>query len=206
MIYYWISVLSLLSLVLFFDYKYRLLRDDTQQIGKHAYSFARVQLAWWMIIVISGFITAIFVTGHIPALRDSTLILLGITGGTYAAARVVDVSDRQKMVEGKLSDMHQDQNGKGFLVDILSDQNGVSLHRLQSLLFNLSIGIWFIMETREALLKFPKVCSTMNVASDASCSETLYYLMPDINANNLVLLGLSAGIYTALKSSENVKQ
>jgi len=94
---YWLVFFVMLFIILFCDLKYNMLRDVSIASSK-PYSWSRVQLAWWMQIVLSAFITIICCsTGHqIPTLDSSTLVLLGITTGTTAAAAMIDVSDQKK--------------------------------------------------------------------------------------------------------------
>lgn len=206
MIYFWLSFVLLLALVIFLDLQYNLLRDDTTTVlQKKPYSFARAQLTWWSVIVLSAYAAAMFKTGNIPDLYDSTLILLGISGGTFAVARIADVSDQRKLAEGKIQDVHQNKESNGLLIDILSDQNGVSIHRLQTVFFNITIGAWTIVQIGRNIASFPDDCSVLvSGAVNKSCLPP-FYPIPDINENNLILLGLSVGVYTALKSSENAK-
>jgi len=78
------------------------------------------------------------------------------------------------------------------LLDILSDETGVSLHRLQCLIFNLVIGGWMVYKI------------FLNMALLAVNSKFgIDNIIPDVMPNNLVLLGISAGTYIALKSNEN---
>lgn len=97
--------------------------------------------------------------------------------------RAIDVSDQLK--QGSLR--HQDSSaGENFLIDILSDENGISIHRFQAVLFNLLFGSWFIY----------------NVLSNISL-KNIDFILPDIEPNYLVLLSLSSVTYTAIKTSEN---
>lgn len=162
-----------------------MLRDISKAPGHQPYSWARVQLAWWTIIVLSSFIAILWQKGIAPTLNSSTVILLGISAATTATARVIDLSD-----EEKLTLRHQDDFGKNFFLDILSDQNGVSVHRFQTIVFNAVFGVWFITE----VLKNLKSCSL------PACIDSI---MPLILDNNLILLGLSSATYAALKMTEN---
>jgi hypothetical protein len=80
-----------------------------------------------------------------------------------------------------------------FLLDVLSDKNGISIHRLQAFIFNLIFGVWFIYTSFERMKGI-----TVN------SSQTLVDLViPVITSNNLILLGVSAGLYATLKTTEN---
>ncbi len=176
----------MLALVIFLSVKYSFLRDESSQERK-PYSLARMQLAWWTVIVLSSFIAIMCVRGEIPTFWESTLILLGISSATTAAARVIDVSDRAQTAEVRHQDLDASQN---WLLDILSDEKGVSIHRFQNVMFHFVFGIWFIVV----------VYQNLDATVDAS------HVMPSIEEKNLVLLGLSSATYAGLKTTENKGQ
>lgn len=175
-------LLILTAAVVIFDIKFAMLKDMSTADRK-PHSFARVQLAWWSVIILASFI-AIMAEKGVPALRDSTLMLLGISAVTAAAARIIDLSDN---ANPKVS-MCQNESAQNFFLDILSDEKGVSIHRFQTVVFNLAFGVWFVAEVLRNL-------ADKSVIADA--------VMPDVSPNNLILLGLSAGTYAALKATEN---
>ncbi len=177
---FWISFIVVTG-VIFLLARTGMLNDTSTQ-GRKPYSLARALLTWWTGIILVSFLSTFLSSGCIPTLRDSTLTILGIAAATAAAARVIDLSDRSHTVARS-----QDNSpGRGFFQDILSDENGVSVHRFQIFAFNLSIGVWFLAKVYQNL-------------DQASCD----YVMPEITSNNLVLLGLSSSIYAGLKITEN---
>lgn len=182
---YWLVFAVLTAFVLFFNFKYDMLRDDSKLETKKTYSYARTQLAFWTVIVFSGYVAILLTYNKIPDLSDGVLYLLGISSATTIAARISDNSDKDL---ANSDDNLQNIESKNFILDILSDKNGVSIHRLQAVLFNVAIGFWFIRTTISNLSNPDLVNS---------------YITPDISMNNLILMGLSAGTYAALKTSEN---
>ena len=175
--------LILLIIFLYFDFKYDLLKDSSTAIKK-PYSYSRVQLAWWTLIILSSFISIVIGKKNIPELDPSTLILIGISSATIATGRLIDVSDQKDFTIQR----YQNNERKGLLLDIISDQNGASIHRLQTVLFNLTFGIWMII-------------MVLNNLKDYSLDVSK--IIPIIQNNNLVLLGLSSATYAALKIPEN---
>jgi hypothetical protein len=184
---FWALFVALSLVVFFFDKQSGMLRD-TSTAKKKPYSFARVQLAWWTVIVLSAFIAILITKGAIPTFDSSTLILLGISAATTGTARVIDQSDisNPAIVRG------QNEDGQDLFLDILSDGTGVNIHRFQTVVFNLVFGIWFICTVLHNL----PAC----VPSLPNFPNTV---MPPISNNNLILLGLSSGTYAALKTTEN---
>ncbi|MDP3642915.1 MAG: hypothetical protein Q8S54_06950 [Bacteroidota bacterium] len=172
----WLIVYFLI--IAYLDMKFQLLRD-TSSADKKPYSLSRVQLAWWMGFVLCAFVALVFDKNNpnfsIPTFSDGILIVLGISTGTTAAASLTDVSDQTNDQVTR----HQNSNGTNLILDILSDKGGASVHRLQAVFFNLIFAIWF----------FLKVWNEK--------------IIPDLEPNALILLGLSSGTYAALKTNEN---
>jgi hypothetical protein len=179
---FWLVFFLVSSAIIYCDVKFGMLRDSSIASPK-PFSYSRVQLAWWTVIVFSSIISILFLHKGIPAIFNSTLYLLGISSATTAAARMIDVSDQQK----NDSVRHQDSSaGVNFLIDILSDENGISIHRFQAVLFNILFGGWFIY----------------NVIYNLAL-QNIDNIIPDIQPNYLVLLSLSSITYTAVKTTEN---
>lgn len=208
MIYqFWLPFVLLFIIILFCDRRYGLLRDISSA-NPQPYSWARVQLAWWTVIILSSFIAIVWRDlqgpgpGNIPTLHYSTLVLLGISAATMTVARVIDVSD----VAAPAVMRHQDLPGENFLLDILSEQNGISIHRFQAVTFNFVFGIWFISVVLYNLAPGHDPCTLYPAGSQAAeaCKLVpLDYIMPAISDNNLILLGLSSATYAAMKTTEN---
>lgn len=182
---FWATLFILAALIIYFDRKYNMLRD-TSTATPRPYSFARVQLAWWTVIVLSSIIAIIFCRDwQIPDLTTSTLYLLGISSATTVSATLIDVSDQSNP---NISTLNQNSPGENFFLDMLSDKDGVSVHRFQTVVFNLVFGAWFI---RNFLTNLADTTTEIN------------NIMPDFTDNNLILLGVSSGLYAALKATEN---
>jgi hypothetical protein len=142
------------------------------------FSWSRTQLAFWTVIIFSSFIYLFFKFDEVPGLANVNLILLGIVIATTASARLID--DSQK----KNGDLSQGYPSEGFLRDILSDKNGVSIHRLQNVLWTIAVGIIYIQFV---------------ATSKSLPDETV------ITDNLLILMGISTGAYVGIKTTENSK-
>ena len=160
---------------------------DSGTANPRPYSLSRLQLVWWTTLVIACYSSIVILCGSAPNLTDSTLWLLGIGSLTTASARLIDISDQNS--GNALISINSAR--QGFWLDILSDQTGVSIHRLQAVLFNALFGGWF----------FYTSCKNLELLK--SSQLTADKVMPVIAQNNLILLGISAGTYVALKSTEN---
>jgi hypothetical protein len=75
--YFWIILIALAFMVGYCDKKYCMLKDISTA-NRRPYSWSRVQLAWWTVIVLASFVAIIIKYGHAPQLNESTLILLSL--------------------------------------------------------------------------------------------------------------------------------
>lgn len=151
-----------------------------ESMEKRAYSFSRVQLFYWTSIVLICYVIGYAMTGSYNLLNSSCLILLGISAGTTATGKIIDISQINTKPNPD-KPLHQNAKTKGFFLDILSDETGVSVHRFQAFIFNLLFGGVFIISF---------------INSD-------FATLPAFEQYVLGLIGLSSGTYIALKTNEN---
>lgn len=189
-IYFYVAFALLTCLVMIFDWKYNMLKDDSTA-EKKPYSFARVQLSWWTIIIVSSIISIIFTHKAIPNFDNSILYLIGIASGTTLAAKMIDVNHDANQTISQAA-MSRNQGSQGFIIDILSDGKGISIPRLQSFLFNLVFGGYF--------------CFMVLVGLKAPITTlfSIDNIMPILNTNTLMLMGISSVGYASFKFFENV--
>lgn len=173
-----------------------------------SWSLARTQMAWWTIVVVLSFLFIWIVTGSYSSLTNSVLALIGISAGTYLFGSVLHNSkemqleqrealeeekkeleakgaaadtDRLKEIDALLLQLPRIQrypSSNKFWMDILSDENGISLHRFQMVVWTLALTAIFIV----------RVYATLS--------------MPDFDAQLLGLTGISAGTYIGFKFPE----
>jgi hypothetical protein len=157
------------------------LRDQSRE--PRPYSFSRVQLWWWTIVILPSWIVIWAMRNEFWPFNTTCLVLLGLSGTTTLAARIIDDRDRQNPRVVR----HQDEPDaeQGFFEDILSDEQGVSIHRFQALVFNLAFSLGFLLETFKDLSK---------------------NAFPTFDAATLSLLGLSSATYVAIKAKENAEK
>jgi hypothetical protein len=174
--WYYIGLLMIAAITIIFislAITTNLLRDSASIYQKtRPYSLSRTQFTFWLLLIVSAYIFLWISTGDMPILTNSSLILLGISGSTSIISKVIDNSQLFR-------ERHQDQNTKGFLIDILSDEDGISIHRLQMFIFTLALGFIFLHDV------------------------VVVFEMPDFDSNLLILMGISSGTYTGFKTAEN---
>ncbi|NMH27992.1 hypothetical protein [Flavobacterium silvaticum] len=161
----------------------QMVQDHKLKDPRPAFSLGRAQLAFWTVIVMGSFLYLMNLGDfpHIitPELNQVSLGLLGIAAGTTLVSKVIDTS--QKENQGAAVPQ-QDMPSKGFLLDIISDEKGVSVHRLQNVIWTVIVGFIYIA----------------HVASKGT--------LPDgetITPELFALMGISTGAYLGLKLNEN---
>jgi ABC-type uncharacterized transport system permease subunit len=141
------------------------------------YSFARTQGLWWTTIIAGCFVIAFGANHEVMVNLNSTcLTLLGIGIGTTTIGKVIDNYD----LKAGFVRYQDEKNTKNFFTDILSDGMGLTVHRYQSLIFNLIFTVIFLVEFFGNRTKFP-----------------------EFEPVTLGLLGISSSVYLGTKATEN---
>lgn len=190
----WIIIVIIAGLFVYLALKTKLLRDDVDPSALLAYakttvkykdatdadkiprpySLSRVQMGIWTVIISCCCIYMVLkCCGVCIDFTASVLSLMGISAGTAAAGNVIDSS--------ATGDKHQNQPSDGFFPDILSDKNGISIHRFQNVVFLFITAIIFIY-------KIPA----------AQCHH-----LPELDSTLIALNGISTVTYLGLKINEN---
>jgi hypothetical protein len=141
------------------------------------FSLSRVQLAWWIFIILGSHSVIYCVTGVLPDISTTSLSLLGISAGTTVLSNLTTSGQAASALA--TAGTGPPAQSRGFLTDLLSDEHGVCIHRLQKLLVSLLMGCLFI--------------------------RTVYNTVatPVWTANQTLLLAISSATYLGLKWQEN---
>jgi hypothetical protein len=181
-------ILLVLASAVLLAMKSGLLKDKTKFLEKNGekmeiYSLAKSQLFFWSIIIISCYFALWGLTGSLPKLNSSTLILLCISMITTGGAKMIEVG---QLGTGKNNDFMP----KNFVADILSDARGINIHRFQMVLWTIGLGSYFIVSVIQNLA-FPVF------------DDTLLALM---GISNGTYLGLKIPEYQEDKKTEQQNQ
>ena len=168
------------------DLSYNPATNQLRELKERPFSFSKIQMFWWTLIILSCFTFFYFYTGFLLALNPTIILLLG---GVLTVAMFGKMVDNTQMEENNkpVPIRHQDlEASKGLLIDILSDEGGISIHRFQSLIFNFVFGLGFITS----------FCSLVKLEM---------YPFIEFEPWQLTLLGISAAGYLGFKNYENSK-
>ena len=146
------------------------------------YSLSRFQLAFWSLLVVAAYIFIWMITEELDTITGSVLVLLGIGSGTALGATLIDAGKQAPEGTAKASDAAppaKPRASAGFLTDLVSDDNGVSLYRFQLVVWTLVLGVIF--------------CSSVYNGLE----------MPQFSTTLLGLMGLSSGTYLGFKVPES---
>ncbi|MEE1962010.1 hypothetical protein V1387_04880 [Allomuricauda taeanensis] len=175
-LFQFIIPLGIVLIGLLLSFTTDILKDTT--LAHKPYSFARVQLMWWTLIIISCYTSYYGIHGALQELDTSALVLLGISIGTTTAARIIDNNEINRgIVRNK-----ENLKFNNMLFSIVSDGNGITVHRFQALVFNLVFGLMFIAEFLD------------NKGGN---------IFVAFSSTELTLMGISSAAYVGLKLNEN---
>lgn len=150
-----------------------LIRSGTHPVPRERpYSLSLFQMVFWFFLVIAAYVFMWLITDELDTITDSILALIGIGSATALGATLID--------RNKKAPAPEEPGGKsgGFLHDMISDPNGVSLHRFQMFVWTLVLGVIFIGSVYKGLE------------------------MPQFSATLLGLMGISSGTYLGFKVPE----
>lgn len=140
--------------------------------GLPSFSLARTQLFLWLLFAIVAALYLWCLTGTLPALSGTVLLILLVSGGTTVSSMLVDQARQSRVLKSK-----------GFFRDVTSDdldsdRETPSLHRLQQLIVTVLL----------------LAAGAVTVYRDLT--------FPVFDDNWLLLMGLSAGTYLLGKKAE----
>jgi hypothetical protein len=176
-----IGLLLTLLLAVLLAKRTTILRDRVPGLpaSQAPYSLSRFQLAFWSLLVIAAYLFIWLITEELDTITGSVLALLGIGSATALGANVID--------QGKAANPQAapapaapvvPTPSQGFLNDVLSDDQGISIYRFQLFAWTLVLGVIF-------------------------CASVYHGLeMPQFSTTLLGLMGISSGTYLGFKVPE----
>lgn len=142
---------------------------------KRPYSLARCQMTFWFVLIAAVFVVLTLVTGdYNNIVTDQSLVLLGISGATGLSSIAMDWEKAgQSGSDPVTAPVHTT-----FFEDLLTDDTGWALHRVQVFVWTLILGVVSLWSAYNRLT------------------------LPNFDTNLLVLMGISSGLYLGFKWPE----
>lgn len=169
----WFCIMMMFALLILWAGKNSGMLRDRGEVaaGQRAmFSLARIQLTYWTFIVLGSFILIGMITGdYLNSVNEKVLALMGISIGTSLGSSVIDNGASGTSMRAALP-----STGTWWR-DILNDGKDISIHRFQMIAWTIVLGIVFLHGVYSTLA------------------------MPDLPAELLGLMGISAGAYLGLK-------
>jgi hypothetical protein len=187
----WIFLITLICCFVWLFLKSAMCRDESfdsnsqlRPLKERPFSYSRVQLCWWSLIILVCYWYFFMRYGVLLPLTSTIAFLLGGPIAVFVFGRTID-NTQIKTNNEEVPTRHQDtEKSQGFFIDILSDDTGISIHRLQAALFNVIYGIGFISYFLNSI-------------------QTQKYPFIQFETWQFALLGISAAGYLAIKANEN---
>lgn len=130
------------------------------------FSLGRTQMAWWFAIIIPSYIFLWIVTDGVPTLGSQALGLMGISGASGLVSAGLDKGKQFPISSGK------------FFIDLLTDADGITIHRFQMLSMTVVLGVIYIFYV------------------------VVHLKTPEFDNNTLAILGISGLTYLGFKIPE----
>ena len=152
-----------------------IIRSGVTAIPAHQrpYSLSLFQMVFWFALVVVAYVFMWLINDELDTITESVLALIGIGAATAIGATMID---KNKTQSGDASTVLV---SRGFVRDILSDGDGISLHRFQMFVWTLVLGVIFVASVYKNLA------------------------MPEFSTTLLGLMGISSGTYLGFKVPEH---
>ncbi|HUJ42117.1 MAG TPA: hypothetical protein VLW52_00795 [Opitutaceae bacterium] len=133
-----------------------LVRDADAQLPdfrQRPFSLGKSQLAFWTVAVIGSFLYVFFATGRFAGVMTNTVLwLLGISSGTAALSAAAGgpsapAAPSPAAPPAPAAAPAPPQVHQTFFTDILSDRQGMNVHRLQMVIWTAAFGGIFVYES-----------------------------------------------------------
>ncbi|NBV12595.1 MAG: hypothetical protein EBS07_00805 [Sphingobacteriia bacterium] len=216
-------ILMTLGLFLYYSRKTEFLRvtlpkmDKLPPIESIPFSLSRSQLAWWTLIVGVSFCYIWIFTGELTAMTSSTLLLLGISGGTSFFATMLNKKELTKINTAPAADpavapaIMPAAAGDGLsggypVVEVPPAPPLIPENKPAT--FYPSKGFWkdILKDEKENGISVPRfqfVVFTLIISGYFVYYVYQHLSMPEIDPNLLTLMGISSIGYAGFKTTEN---
>jgi uncharacterized membrane-anchored protein YhcB (DUF1043 family) len=234
--YWWAVVLGLCVLVggiLLLGWKSDLLRADVTQPleggAKAPFSLARVQMAWWLCLVVGSFLYIWMITQEVNTPTASVLALIGISAATGFSALVMDktktgkadaerraLESDQAALDQRVTELAASHHAETSVLFKELQEKRSELHKVNADIAQLppvpkpakSRMFWRDLVSDGEGISFPRfqmVVWTIVLAVVFVQKVHSQLAMPEFDTTLLGLMGISSGTYVTFKNFEKAK-
>lgn len=150
------------------------------QYGSLPFSLAKSQMAFWTLIGVGSYLMISMVTSALPVIPEGLLGLLGISATNSLLSNFINKQHPYLSAHALSPGPGQHGIGKsrGWVQDVLTDINGISVIRLQFVIFNIVVGIYTLRHVFRN------------------------WSLPDLDSSVLALISISSASFLIQKNSE----
>jgi hypothetical protein len=222
-----VLILAILAATVVYARNSDMLRDGPKMGNlRQTYSLARVQMAWWFVLIVVAYVLIWVVTGDRDTITASLLGLMGISAATALTAVAITprgderaAAERDRLTKIKTSAATRIQELDTEIVTTADPASRAKLEQLKADAqkeideANIAIAqvrnyypsqnLWTDIVTDErgsvALDRFQIVVWTIVLGGIFVASVVWYLTMPEFSATLLALMGISSGTYVGFK-------
>ena len=144
-----------------------------------SFSLAKSQVAYWSLLVFASYLMISLVTSALPSIPGGLLGLLGISIANGLFSKLINRTQDTPAPAAMPGQADSTGPSRGWVRDVLTDLNGISVVRLQFVVFNAVVGLYVV---RYVLA---------------------HWALPDLDSSILALISISSAGFLAQKNSEN---
>jgi hypothetical protein len=230
-VWFWVAgILFLVLLGFFLGYLVpytNIVRDQGPNLGpstRKTYSLSRCQMALWFFIVLGSYVFIYLQKGD-AVLSNTALVLLGISFGTTAAAKVVDSSKAAdaQAAQGAIASRLTPATAELQILRAIAAPTPEQQARLQAVQSEIVDLQRQLNQSQKSAIPQPSVSFISDILTDDGGASLhrfqmavwtvviaaifvhnvwIYLAMPDFSSQLLGLMGISNGVYVGLKIPE----
>ncbi len=142
------------------------------------YSLAKTQVAYWTLLIVAAYLMISMVTAALPTIPTGLLGLLGISIANGLFSSIISRPAADAPAVAAKGEVPNATLSRGWFQDVLTDSTGVSVVRLQFVVFNAIAGLYLVRQ----------VLAT--------------WALPDFDSSLLALISISSAGFLVQKTNE----
>lgn len=142
------------------------------------YSLAKTQVAYWTLLIVAAYLMISMVTAALPTIPTGLLGLLGISIANGLFSSIISRPAPNAPATTAKGEVLNATSSRGWFQDVLTDDTGISVVRLQFVVFNVIAGLYLVRQVLVA------------------------WALPDFDSSLLALISISSAGFLVQKTNE----